>query len=79
MTKKSCRKIYPLRNYSFDKSFRFLTFYECEQLFQCFMLYNLVQQILNSLEKTKKLNISLRNIRRFFKEIRKIKYNYYLI
>ena len=37
-TKKSCRKIYPLRNYSFDKSFRFLTFYECEQLFQCFML-----------------------------------------
>ena len=31
------------------------------------------------LEETKKTNISIRNIRRFFKEIRKIIYEYYLI
>lgn len=47
--------------------------------FNALCYHNLVQQKLNNLEKTKKLNISLRNIRRFFKEIRKIKYNYYLI
>ncbi len=31
------------------------------------------------LYEIKKINISIRNIRRFFKEIRKVLYNYYLI
>ena len=31
------------------------------------------------LYETKKINISIRNIHRFFKEIRKVLYNYYLI
>ena len=59
-TKNACRKIFSLRQNSFYEAFKFLSFYECEQLFQCF-------------------NISIRNIRRFFKEIRKVLYNYYLI
>ena len=79
-TKKSCRKIYPLRNNSFYEPFKFLTFYECDQLFQCFMLLEFsAVKTHQYLEETKKLNISLSNIRRFFKEIRRIIYNYYLI
>ena len=38
ITKNNCRKIFSLRNNSFYESFKFLSFYECEQLLQCFIL-----------------------------------------
>ena len=72
---KSCKKIYPLRKDSFFENFKYIPLNDCFLIIDCFinLKFN-AKRNYNYLKENKHINISEKNIRRFYGEILKVIY-----
>ena len=79
-SRKSCKKIYPLRKDSFFEKFKYIPLNDCFLIIDCFinLKFN-VKRAYNYLTENKHFNISEKNMGRFYREMRKVIYSYYLI